>query len=891
MKSFAQLLALLLTTALVSRSSAQAVDGPVTETVDDIMGRQHARGHLPHGFRVKEEKLANYRGGLKQDPDSPEIGQTGGETNVAPAAAAPQTAGTSFLAIQVSESGFIPPDTQIGVGPSQILTCANGRIKVFDRNGVLGPLNADLDVFFSPVTGNSTTDPRVRFDRLTQRWFVLAIDIPNSKKNNKVLIAVSSGPTITGTASFTFYAFTHSAVAPSGDTGLFADYPTLGIDRHALYIGVNLFSSVFYGGTSGYVINKSNLITGTLTVTPFRQLAPPSGAGPYTPQGVDNDDPNSNEGYFIGVDNVTKGRLVVRRVSNPGGTPTISGNLNITVATTTDPLGSVPNLGGGALDDIDDRLYAATLKNGSLWTAHNIEVNASGVADSAGGRDGSRWYEITNLTTTPTLRQSGTVFDSAGSNPANYWIPTIAMSGQGHVALGCSVAGNTQHAEIAVAGRLATDPLGTLSTPTVVQTSAFTYNVSSIPQRWGDYSIVLVDPLDDMTLWTGQEYCNANNSWGVRVIQLKAPPPALPTNCSPAIIPAGTNVNLLITGLSSNGSGYFDPGPAFPKHIGASVSGTGVTVNSTTYLDPLHITLNVTVAAGTPSSARSISITNPDGQLVMSTVGIFAVTNGAPGNHPPNLPAISDRTVNEGSLLSFTINANDPDGDALTFALINPPAGASINSSNGLFTWTPSETQGPGTNTLTARVSDNGSPSLSATQTFTVTVNEVNSAPVLAGISNRLVYVGESVSFTATATDTDLPPNTLTFSLEPGAPASAAITGGGLFTWTPTNTDIGPHTIGVRVTDNGVPPASDVESFSVGVAPPPFITRITHNDTNVTVRWISLPGRSYRLQFKPSFDVLMWSALPGVITAVSNEVERSDSLTNVQRFYRVEVLP
>ena len=374
----------------------QLFGNPVSETVDAIMARQNARGQLPHSPRVKEEKLAAYRATLPQNPDSPDTSYfTGGTTiGLSPggANAAPQTAGTSFLAIQLSEVPFIPPDTQMAVGPAQIIAIANGRIKVFDRNGVLGPLNADTDVFFASVTGNSTTDPRVRFDRLTGRWFVIMIDIPNSKKNNRVLIAVSGSDTITGSSSFTFYSFQQNSAPPSGDSGLFADYPTLGIDRHALYIGCNMFGS-FFAGTTGFVINKSNLLAGTLTVTAFRGLAS-GGAGPYTPQGVDNDDPNSTEGYFIGIDNSTKGRLVVRRISNPGGTPTISGNLNITVPTTVGPLGSVPNLGGGGLDDLDDRLFAATLKNGSLWTAHNIQVNASGVADGAGGRDGARWRSL-----------------------------------------------------------------------------------------------------------------------------------------------------------------------------------------------------------------------------------------------------------------------------------------------------------------------------------------------------------------------------------------------------------------------------------------------------------------------------------------------------------------
>src|SRR2546425_11472072 len=77
----------------------------------------------------------------------------------------------------------------------------------------------------------------------------------------------------------------------------------------------------------------------------------------------------------------------------------------------------------------------------------------------------------------------------------------------------------------------------------------------------------------------------------------------------------------------------------------------------------------------------------------------------------------------------------DLPANLLTYQLVSPPAGASIDA-NGVITWTPGEAQGPSTNTFTTIVTDNGSPPLSATNTFTVTVNEVNSAPVLPEIGS-----------------------------------------------------------------------------------------------------------------------------------------------------------
>src|SRR6185436_19646778 len=96
------------------------------------------------------------------------------------------------------------------------------------------------------------------------------------------------------------------------------------------------------------------------------------------------------------------------------------------------------------------------------------------------------------------------------------------------------------------------------------------------------------------------------------------------------------------------------------------------------------------------------------------------------------LGAIGDKTVNEGSALTFTATATDPDsGQTLTFSLdAGGPAGASINASSGAFSWTPAETDGPDVYDVTVRVTD--SVGASDSETIQITVNEVNSAPVLA---------------------------------------------------------------------------------------------------------------------------------------------------------------
>ncbi len=628
----------------------------ITETVAQIMERErNAPPAAPAAVRAIPRRTDHRKLQRVANPAAPQSAQVGtpqeSTSNRLPSAPNnPQPVGTSFLGAQSSESIWVPPDTMGGIGPTQILVHVNGRIKVFDKVGSLGALNTDTNTFWNSVrNGQNVVDPQVSYDRLTSRWFLSTINTPPSGAN-RILIAVSSGATITGPSSFTFFQFQQDLVGttPNADTGLFADYDTLGVDKYSLYIGVNIFnSSDIQTGTTGFVVNKSDLLTGTLTVTAFRQLSTCNPItfvctiGPLSPQGVDNDDPSATEGYFIGVDGAFFDRLTLRRVTYSGSIPSLSGNITLTVPTTRYPI-DVPALGSTIrLDALDDRLFAAAIhKNkitgvNSLWTAHNIEVNSSGVGTIGGGRDGARWYELRNLTTSPMLQQSGTLFDSAPSNPRFFWIPSVAMSGQGHMALGSSTAVSaTTYAGIAVAGRLSSDSSGTIQPFTLAVTGVSSYTVApdGIHNRWGDYSQTVVEPNDDMTMWTFQEYANATDSWGVRVIQLIAPPPAAFSSLSPSNVPLGqSSTCVFVTGTSVAGSGFFDPGPdiggpGFTNHISATVTG-GVIVNRVVFNSPTRLTLNLnTVSASL--GPQDLTITNPDGQSVTAT-GVLTITSGA----------------------------------------------------------------------------------------------------------------------------------------------------------------------------------------------------------------------------------------------------------------------
>jgi hypothetical protein len=610
----------------------------VTETVAEIMAREaQNKKRVQRELEFDNEPEHELPEVTTPNPDSPAVPQwpvpeSSLEQQRPLEILSPQTIGTNFDGVSRlpgGESGNIPPDSVGDVGPTQILVASNGRIKVFSKAGVLGGLNATLDTFFNSVRNAAgTTDPHIRYDRLTQRWFVVIINLTTT--NNRVLVAVSSGPTIVSSASFTFFFFQHNTVAPAGDAGLFADYPTLGVDKNALYIGTNNFTSAgAFSSTTGFVVQKTSVLgAGPIVVSAFRNLHS-CGIGMLTPQGVDNDDPASTEGYFIGISACLASTLTVRRITTPGATPAISAGMNITVPITSAPASVVAQgVPSFPLDAVGDRLMAAHMRKNkdtgvsSLWTAHSIRVNSSGVGAAGGGRNGSRWYEFRNLTSTPpTLFQSGTLFDSAASNPRSFWMMSIAGSGQGHMALGCTFASVNDFASIAAAGRLSSDTLGTTQTFTIAQAGTQPYDdLLTNPQRWGDYSQTVVDPNDDMTMWTFQEYCNnaAQAGWAVRVTQLVAPPPATPASSSSGIVTQNiASTTITITGTVVSGSGFFDPGadtggPGFANHISASVSG-GVTVNSITYNSPTSVTLNISTV-GASLGPKNVTITNPDGQ-------------------------------------------------------------------------------------------------------------------------------------------------------------------------------------------------------------------------------------------------------------------------------------
>jgi len=254
-------------------------------------------------------------------------------------------------------------------------------------------------------------------------------------------------------------------------------------------------------------------------------------------------------------------------------------------------------------------------------------------------------------------------------------------------------------------------------------------------------------------------------------------------------------------------------------------------------------TLGWSLLPGAPNAALFSTVnghitwqTGPADSGKTNTFTLVVTDNGSPSlsttqsfnvvvihtNHPPVIvPPAPQIIVDEETPLSLQLTAIDPDvSDTLTWEWASAaPFGLNFNPATGLLTWTPTETQGPGSYVAKVIVRDNGTPGLSDTNTFTILVNESNRPPVLSAFGSQTAFVLEPLVLTYTASDPDIPTNSLHFSLGTGAPADANISPtNGVFSWSPARNRAGTtNTITVVVTDDGVPPRSASNTLTVVV--------------------------------------------------------------------------
>jgi hypothetical protein len=163
-----------------------------------------------------------------------------------------------------------------------------------------------------------------------------------------------------------------------------------------------------------------------------------------------------------------------------------------------------------------------------------------------------------------------------------------------------------------------------------------------------------------------------------------------------------------------------------------------------------------------------------------------------------------------------------------------------------------------------------------------------NTAPSLAAIPNKTVNAGATLVFTNTATDADLPADTLAFTLTAN-PGGATITPAGVFTWiAPAVLTPQTNTATVRVTDNGTPALSDAKPFTIAVVPPPVLSSAALTNGVMNLTWSAYPGKTYRLVYKSDLNAPDWTPAGLDSVAAGYQLSGNDTtLVGQQRFYRV----
>ena len=453
-------------------------------------------------------------------------------------------------------NGVLPPDTQGDVGPNHYVQWVNLSFAIYSKTGTLlyGPANGSTlwSGFTGPCETTNDGDPISLYDPLADRWLMSQFALP-SFPNGPFYQCVAVSTTADPLGTWYRYQFTW----PGNKMN---DYPKFGVWPDGYYLSVNQFASgsTAWAGAGVAVLQRSNLLAGSVAAMHYFDLAavdlnfggmlPSDLDGPPPPAGAPN--------YFAEVDDsswippsdaLRLWRFHVDWVTPANTTFGLLGQPNVILPVTDFALlcigtrNCVPQPGTAqGLDALADRLmYRLAYRN--FGTHQSLVVNHT--VDVGSGRAGVRWYEVRDPGGTPSIYQQGTY---AGDTPdsEHRWMGSVAMDGVGNIALGYSVSSGTVYPSIRYVGRLVGDPLGTLpqgEASLMVGTGSQTHSAA----RWGDYSMMAVDPSDDCTFWYTQEYIQTTGSaaWRTRIGSFKFP------SCTSG--PAGTLQGTVTDSLSA----------------------------------------------------------------------------------------------------------------------------------------------------------------------------------------------------------------------------------------------------------------------------------------------------------------------------------------------------
>ena len=425
------------------------------------------------------------------------------------------TAGLNFDGISYSGFGSAPSDANGAVGATQYVQVVNARFAVYDKtSGVLlmGPVgvNTIWSGFGGDCQGSNLGDPIVVYDKAAARW-VISRHAATGSNPWVQCVAVSSTSDATG--SYHRYSF------PLGTN--FPDYPKLSVWPDAYYLTNDMLIPPTFKGAGANVcaLDRAAMIAGQTATSQCFQLAAttlsllPADLDGATPP------PAGSPNYIVSLGtnalNFWKFHVDWQTPANT----TLTGPSSIPVAGFTEACNGgfcIPQ--GGTtqvLDSVGDRLlFRFAYRNygafESLVVAHTVSIASSA---------GVRWYEIRNPGGTPVVFQQGTF-----SPDTNFrWVPSVAMDKAGDLAVGYSVSSNTMSPSIRYTGRVPSDALNTLEAETsIIEGTGSQINNDN---RWGDYTAMTVDPVDDCTFWYTNQYLTVNGgpNWHTRIASFSFP--------------------------------------------------------------------------------------------------------------------------------------------------------------------------------------------------------------------------------------------------------------------------------------------------------------------------------------------------------------------------------
>ncbi len=753
---------------------------------------------------------------------APRAGSGGAVSTLGSPANAPQGMGTNFAGISQQDqidafggTGSAPPDTMGAVGPNHFVTMLRGSVAIFDKTGTRLS-HVTLNSFFT--TGSyprgDCYSPRVIYDRRSGRWFAIALET-NGGANNHIILAVSATNDPTGT--WRKYAIL------IGEANTTTDEAMLGTDDNGVYFGASMIPSG--GAPFGKIgaTKKSTLLAASpslSTVYYWRNITDMMA----TPVPIHNQDAVASNGfaYFLASSTTVYANIEYRTLQWAlSGVPTLSLTAEILTAGYNAPLDAPAQGSTTDIDVGDDRIQMAVQRADGIWGTRNVGVTSSGGAGTA-DRTAVEWFRIdASLPGALVLSQQGRVYDPAASDPMFYYYGSVAVSGQGHAALGFSGSNTATYVGGYTCGRLSSDAAGTTQAVMSVKDGLASYDqLIGGRNRWGNYSATTLDPNDDMSMWTIQEYAdstvaNPANVWGTWVARLLAPAPLI-TNAAGSVVQGVTGKVLNITG-----SRFFDPGTGYPNHINVTLSGDGISNYVITYNSTTSVTAKFDVDLNATIGMRDVTVTNPDGQSA-TAAGVFEIVRAIPTT------LVADDVAGViGEVVNLTATLTDDDtsagipGKTITFKVDGNTVGTPVTDSNGVATLPVQipEGFGAGDHVITASFAFDGTYRPSE-DTATATVSKADTTIVA---DDKQAKIGATVGLTATLTRThDTAPivgRTVDFSVDGTGVGNGVTDAGGVATFdyvVPEGPGVGTRTITAAFAGDGdYNPSTDDSTLTV----------------------------------------------------------------------------